>query len=214
MFIFLPSCEFLHPLHSCSNGWILFFDFALLLVFFTQSPILLALSFGAFIGLFYGFSAGIPGAELAFQFALGALLATWLLYRFHKYSRPLLPGHFWQHIGETIRLSLLLVIFTFLFYDVDYLLPENNAPYGLLEASLGVVVWLAVVAFVVFRMLGFEQATSLHQENYARQWFVVAIVVGLTLLIGFLPAINSYLKSGIAFVAALPLIGLMPVTRK
>jgi Mn2+/Fe2+ NRAMP family transporter len=146
---------------------------------------------------------------LIFHWILGTVVGWLLLYNYSPYLGKFKRVTLRDDFGYTAVAVGLLFLFSVLFYNVDFKLPENGYPYGLAETGFMVVVFLSFTPFVVYRLKKLVNGERYLNNAYVKLWAWIVWIFIFSFSIAFIPNLNSYMKGLIVNLFTLPFIPLL-----
>jgi hypothetical protein len=211
MVLFQPLCLFSEPLTSCSNGWLLIYFLSFLSMILLKNFLIQPLIVIIFTISFYVFSFGMPIGELLLHWILGTLTGAFLLYNV-KTTEKWLRWNAWDQLNMIWIVLAALSLFGLLFYNVDYKLPENDAPFGLGETFFMCMLYLTVAPFIFYRLDPVEKPNKSSQFAFICLWISINVTTIFAFCLAFLP-LNSLLKTIFLHLILWPSFYFLPTTK-
>lgn len=140
-------------------------------------------------------SFGIPIGEITFNWILGSLIGYTIVRKFRHAAPPFVKSGIFKNIGGFLQMSMIVFLALLLYFNVDLLITENQKPYGLMITLVMIACYLFAACFFLYCVLTIQTYSPEQQMAYWLLWFNTSVVVLLVMIAGFLPSMNSYMKS-------------------
>lgn len=140
-------------------------------------------------------SFGIPIGEITFNWILGSLIGHLIVRKFKQVAPPFVKSSLLKNIGGFLQMTAILFFALLLYFNVDLLISENQKPYGLAITFIMISCFLFAACFLLYCLLNIQSYGIEQQHAYWLLWFNTSVVVLSVMFAGFLPSMNSYMKS-------------------